>query len=99
VTPVEMVITSLLLGLFVLLAGCYGVLFCIGRLRSNRAFVRAAYGAYALQAMVAAALVLLTSLGDGWKLLIVASWAAYLPVPPLTWRYLENLHQTKEQYS
>ena len=97
-TPVEMVITSLLLGLFVLLAGCYGVLYCIGRLRGSRSAVRAAYAAYGLQAIVAVAVVLFAPLGDGWKLLIVGSCAAYLPIPPVTWRFLEALHQPEEQH-
>jgi hypothetical protein len=98
-TPLEMVVTSLLLGLFVVLAGCYGVLFCVGRLRANRTVVYAAYAAYGMQVIVAASLVLLTSLGDWWKLLIAASCAVYLPIPPATWRHLENLHQLKEQDS
>jgi hypothetical protein len=98
-TPIEMVVTSLLLGLFVALAGCYGVLFCVGRLRANRRVVYAAYAAYGIQAMVAASLVLLTPLGDWWKLLIAASCAVYLLIPPATWRYLENLHQLEEQDS
>jgi hypothetical protein len=98
-TPVEMVITSLLLGLFVLLAGCYGVLYCLGRLRANRSLVWAAYGTYGLQAIVAVAVVLLAPLGDGWKLLIAGSCAVYLPIPPVTWRFLEALHQPEEQHS
>lgn len=98
-TPGEMVLTALLLGLFVALAGCYGVLFCVGRLRANRALLYAAYVAYGMQVIVAAALVLASSLGEWWKLLIAASCAVYLPIPPATWRYLENLHQLKEQDS
>lgn len=98
-TPLGMVVTSLLLGLFVMLAGCYGVLFCVGRLCANRTVVFAAYTAYGMQVIVVAALVLLTSLGVWWKLLIAASCAVYLPIPPATWHYLENLHQLKEQDS
>lgn len=98
-TPGEMVLTALLLGLFVALAGCYGVLYCAGRLRANRALLYAAYAAYGMQAIVAAVLVLAGSLGECWKLLIAASCAVYLPIPPATWRYLENLHQLKEQDS
>lgn len=98
-TPLEMVVSSLLLGLFVALAGCYGVLFCVGRLQENRTVAYAAYAAYGMQVMVAASLVLLTSLGDWWKVLIAASCAVYLPIPPATWRYLEKLHHPKEQNS
>lgn len=97
--PDEMVVTALLLGSFVALAGCYGVLFCVGRLRANRALQYAAYTAYGMQVIVAASLVLTGSLGEWWKLLIAASCAVYLPIPPATWRYLENLHQLKEQNS
>jgi len=32
-----------------------------------------------------------------WKALLVASFVAYLPIPPLTWRFLENLHEPGEQ--
>ena len=98
-TPGEMVLTALLLGLFVALAGCYGVLYCVGRLRADRTLLYAAYAAYGMQVIVAAALVLASSLGEWWKLLIAASCAVYLPIPPATWRYLENLHQLKEQDS
>lgn len=98
-TPLAMVATSLLLGFFVALAGCYGVLFCVGRLRANRTAVYAAYASYGMQVIVAAAIVLLTPLGDWWKLLIAASCALYLPIPSATWRYLENLHRLKEQDS
>ena len=35
-TPTQMLWTSLLLGLFVLLAGCYGLLYCLGRMRASR---------------------------------------------------------------
>ena len=93
----EMVITSLALGGFVLLAGCYGLLYCVARLRANRRLLYAAYAVYAAQLVLATAIAVLSSLGEGWKLLIVASSVVYLPIPPLTWRYLENLHQTMEQ--
>ncbi|HET7362958.1 MAG TPA: hypothetical protein VFJ70_05210 [Burkholderiales bacterium] len=94
--PREMVITSLALGGFVLLAGCYGLLYCAGRLRDNRALIYGAYAAYAAQVLVALGIASLSSLGGWWKLLIAASALAYLPIPPVTWRYLENLHQATE---
>jgi hypothetical protein len=97
-TPTQMLATALLLGLFVLLAGGYGVLFCLGKLGAKVALLRASYGAYVLQMLVAAAIAALTPLGWWWKMLIVASCVAYLPIPPLTWRYLENLHEPKEHY-
>jgi hypothetical protein len=97
--PRDMVITALLLGVFVFLAGCYGLLYCVGRLRTNPSIVNTAYTAYGLQVVVACAILLDSSLGPWWKLLIAASCVIYLPIPPLTWRYLENLHRSEEQHS
>ena len=94
--PREMVLTSLALGGFVLLAGCYGLLYCVGRLRVSRPLIYGAYAAYAAQLAVALGVVALSSLGGWWKLLIAASALAYLPIPPVTWRYLEDLHQATE---
>lgn len=92
-----MVVTSLLLGLFVLLAGCYGVLYCFGRLRADDRLGRAAAFAYLLQG-IATVLLALTALDFWWKALLLASFVAYLPIPPLTWRFLENLHEPGEQH-
>lgn len=94
--PREMVITSLALGGFVLCAGCYGLLYCIARLRASRTLTYCAFVAYGAQLALALAIVSLSSLGGGWKLLVLASAFAYLPIPPVTWRYLENLHQATE---
>ncbi len=94
----QMLVTSLLLGLFVLLAGCYGLLYCLGRLRANRTLGRAAAIAYLLQGITTAILAL-TALDFWWKALLLASFVAYLPIPPLTWRFLEILHRPEEQHS
>lgn len=95
-TPLQLLATSLLLGFFVLLAGCYGVLYCFGRLGAHVMLVRSSYIAYVLQALVAVAIAASTPLEFWWKLLVVVSCIAYLPIPPVTWRYLENLHEPKE---
>jgi uncharacterized membrane protein HdeD (DUF308 family) len=92
----QMLGTSLLLGLFVLLAGCYGVLYCFGRMRRNRRLWRAAVTAYLLQG-ITTGLLALTPLDVWWKALLLASFIAYFPIPPLTWRFLEILHQPEEQ--
>ena len=92
-----MIVTSLLLGLFVLLAGCYGVLYCLGRLRAHRGLGRAAVVAYLLLG-VTTGLLALTALDFWWKALLLASFIAYWPIPPLTWRFLENLHEPEEQH-
>jgi len=97
-TAAQMLGTSLLLALFVLLAGCYGVLYCLARLRVSRRIGRAAATAYALQGLTAA-LLAFSPLDFWWKALLLASFVAYLPIPPLTWRLLENLHEPEEQHS
>ena len=94
----QMLVTSLLLGVFVLLAGCYGVLYCLGRLRASGGLARAAAIAYLLQGITTGMLAL-TALDFWWKALLLASFIAYLPIPPLTWRFLENLHEPEEQHS
>jgi hypothetical protein len=95
-TPLQLLATSFLLGFFVLLAGCYGVLYCLGRLGTSVTMLRGSYIAYVLQALVAVGIAASTPLELWWKVLVVASCIAYLPIPPVTWRYLEKLHQPKE---
>lgn len=92
-----MIVTSLLLGLFVLLAGCYGVFYCLGRLRADDRFEGAAAFAYLLQGITTVMLAL-TALDFWWKALLLASFVAYLPIPPLIWRFLQNLHEPGEQH-
>ena len=65
-----MLVTSLLLGLFVLLAGCYGVLYCLGRLRANRALGRAAAIAYLLQGITTGIL-----MAAGTGIIALGFWA------------------------
>jgi len=94
----QMICTALLLGLFVLLAGCFGVLYCLGRLHADERLGRAAAFAYLLQE-ITTVLLAMTALDFWWKALLLASFVAYLPIPPLTWRLLENLHKPGEQHS
>jgi peptidoglycan/LPS O-acetylase OafA/YrhL len=58
--------------------------------------LRGSYIAYVLQALVAVGIAASTPLELWWRVLVVASCIAYLPIPPVTWRYLEKLHQPKE---
>jgi hypothetical protein len=95
-SPTQLLQTAALLGLFVLLAGSYGVLYGLGQLRGRQKLVVAAFASYALQCAVAAALLLATPLLGGWKAFIAVSCALYLAVPPLTWRYLTALHRLEE---
>jgi hypothetical protein len=97
-TGAQMLGTALLLGVFVLLAGCYGLLYCLGRLRASRRLRRAAAAAYLLQG-VTAGLLALSSLDPGWKALLLASFVLFAAIPPLTWRFLERLHEPQEQHS
>ena len=94
----QMLSTSLLLGMFVLLAGCYGLLYCFGRLRASRRLVRAAAAAYLLQG-VTASLLALSLLDLWWKVFLLATFVAFVAIPPLTWRFLERLHEPQEQHS
>ena len=72
--------------------------YCFGRLRASRGLGRAALVAYVLQGMTTG-LLELTPLDFWWKALLLASYISYLPIPPLTWRLLENLHGPEEQHS
>jgi hypothetical protein len=95
-TPHALILSALLLGAFVLLAGLYGLFYSLGILRDANRLVATAYGCWALQLVVAIAIVALTPLDIGWKILIVASCLAYLEIPRLTWRYLRQLHSLTE---
>jgi hypothetical protein len=86
-------LTAILLGFFVLWAGAYGVCYCLARLKADRSVLLAARVCYALLCATALALVFSTTLALQWKVLLVASAAAYLRIPPLTWNYLVRLHE------
>ncbi len=91
-TPGAFLATSGLLGLFVLAAGAYGVLYGVGRLQHSRRLINAANVAYAALCAIVAAIAIATPLGFGWKLLIVVSALAYYAIPPITWRHLHRTH-------
>ena len=86
--------TGLLLGIYALLAGVWGLLYAVGR-RLGR-FRLAAAAAFGLHALVALVIVLWTPLGFGWKCLLVASTAAFWWVPRVVWRFLEHTHPERE---
>ena len=65
--------TGLLLGLYALLSGIWGVLWALAQFRRNPIFGRLAVAAYGLHTLVALTIVLWTPLGIGWKCLIVGS--------------------------
>ena len=91
-TPTQLLETSTLLGVFVLLAGGYGLLYGLGRLRGRRDLIAAGFTIYLLQCAVASALLWHTPLLAWWKAFIGISCAAYLLLPPVVWRYLSGLH-------
>lgn len=92
-TPDAFLATSGLLGLFVLAAGAYGVLYGAGRLQESRRLIKAANVSYAALCAIVAVIVVATPLGFGWKLLIGASALVYYAIPPVTWRHLRRTHR------
>jgi hypothetical protein len=95
--PPELLETAVLLGLFVLLGGGYGVLYGLGRLRRRNDLVVAGFASYALQCVVAAVVLWLTPLLLWWKVFVGLSCAAYVAIPPVVWRYLTTLHRLEER--
>jgi len=87
--------TGLLLGLYALLAGVWGVFWTLARLHSTPIFARSAVAAYGLHVLAALAIALWTPLGFGWKCLIVGSSLAFLAIPPITWRLLQHIHDNE----
>ena len=85
--------TALLLGLYALLAGIWGVLWALAQLRETSIFRRSAAAGYGLHALVALTIILWTPLGLGWKCLIVGSSLVFLALPPMTWRLLQRTHR------
>jgi hypothetical protein len=92
-TPHLVLVTSLLLGAFVVAAGAYGVLYGLGRARESRGLRRAATLAYGALCAVAVTIVVIAPLGMGWKVLIGASALVYYVIPPITWRHLNRIHR------
>ena len=84
--------TVLLLGLFVLLAGCYGLFYTIGKLKQGRNWINAGYVCYFFQVVVTILIVTFAPLGLGWQLLIIASCVACFKIPPMAFSYLELTH-------
>lgn len=94
---IKLLQSALLLGLYVALAGGYGLLYTIARLQDAIVLQRASFILYGLHGLSAIAVVAWTPLQFGWKGLIVASSAAFLAIPPITWRFLQRTHETEVQ--
>ena len=84
--------TALLLGMFVLLAGCYGLFYTIGALRQNRQWINAGYVFYFFQVAITVLIVMFAPLGIGWQLLIIASCIACFKIPPMAFSFLKLIH-------
>ncbi len=95
-SPAQMVETAVLLGLFVSLAGIYGLLYGLGRLKRRRELILAGFASYALQCVVTVAVLLFTPLLGWWKAFVALSCAIYLAIPPVVWRSLQALHRLEE---
>jgi hypothetical protein len=85
--------TGLLLGLYALLGGIWGVLWTFAQFRKTPILRRSAAAAYGLHTLAALTIILWTPLGFGWKSLIVASSLVFLMIPPMTWRFLQRTHE------
>ncbi len=88
----ELLQTAIPLGGLILLAGCYGTLYGIGRLADWPAMRLAGFGCYGLQCVIALAIVGLSPLTGPWKLVVVVGTLGFLGIPPMTWRLLERTH-------
>jgi hypothetical protein len=82
---------GLLLGLYVLLAGAWGLLYALDRAHGSLRV--AAEAGYALHGLAAVVILLWTPLGFGWKCVILAVTAAFRAIPPVVWRFLEHTHR------
>lgn len=94
-TPVGLLETALSLGIYVLLAGSYALVYTLAQLRNRQSLKTAALVLFVLHVLVAAAIILWSTLGVGWKALLIASSVAIFAIPPFTWRYLEHTHDAR----
>jgi hypothetical protein len=94
-SELSLVQTALLLGAYVALAGAYGLVCAIERLKITSILWWAPSVAYTLHASTAGAVVAWTPLQAGWKGLIVASSIAVFAIPRITWRFLQLTHETE----
>ena len=91
---IRLIETALLLGVYILLAGGYGLAYTLAKLWHNPHIKTVAYALYGLHCIVALGVVFWAPLGAGWKALLIASSVAMFAIPPVTWRYLERTHGT-----
>jgi hypothetical protein len=92
---VSLLETALLLGVYVALAGTYGLVYALAHLGDVAILRPMPVIVYTLHGLVAVGIVVWTPLEIGWKGLIVASSIAFFVIPPITWRYLQRTHETE----
>ena len=93
-THASLFATAVLLGLFVLAGGGYGILYGTAMLRSSVVLGRAGYACYAAQLLIALTVCVSSPLNLLWKVFIAASGIAYGFIPPAIWRLLETMHRS-----
>ena len=95
-TPSGLLSTALLLGLYVLFAGGYALVYTLARFEGWHRVRGVAVAFFIAHCAIAAVLVIASALAPGWKVLLVASSAAIFAIPPFTWRYLELIHGSEK---
>ena len=93
-TPQGVILTSSILGLFVLFGGLYGSLYAASAV-FNRPRLRAAGNVCYAGLLCCLAVAFFTPLLWPWKLLLAVSAIAYCLVPPITLRYVGKLHDAE----
>ncbi len=93
--PLELLQTAVYLGGLIFLAGCYGILYGIGRLTDRPCLRAAGFACYGLQCALALAVVVLSPLTGSWKLVVVVGTLGFLVMPPATWRLVEHTHASE----
>jgi len=94
-SQINLLQSALLLGVYVTLAGGYGLLYTVARLQHAIALQQISFALYGLHGLAAIALVGWTPLQMGWKGLVIVSSAAFLAIPPITWRFLQRTHENE----
>lgn len=93
----ELLQAGLMLGGFIFLAMCYGVLYGMGRMWQMPGFTIAGYVCYALQCAVAALVVSTAPLEGEWKFVIIVCTIGFLGIPHVTYFFLERTHGDEEK--
>jgi hypothetical protein len=87
--------TAVLLGLFVLAGGGYGIFYSTAMLRSSVLLECIGYVSYAIQMLIVLGLCIASPLNLVWKVFLAASGIAYGFIPPVLWRFLETMHRSE----